>query len=192
MNCRPGKEFPSNDSIGNFLNNSKKGVVLISFGSVLKDSNLSEDKRQSLLSIFKNFPEYDFIWKWTEDVKNLPKNVLKSNWLPQQDILAHPNLKVFITHVGQGSFQETLCHQKPVIAVPISGDQPVNAMEVKRLGIGIPLAINDWSEANFYDALNNVLHDPKYTEAAKTVGSAMNDQIDRPLDRAVWWVEHVM
>ena len=54
------------------------------------------------------------------------------------------------------------------------------------------MAINDWSEANFYDALNNVLHDPKYTEAAKMVGSAMNDQIDRPLDRAVWWIEHVM
>ena len=59
-----------------------------------------------------------------------------SNWLPQQDVLAHPNLKVFITHAGQSSFQETLCHQKPVVAIPVSGDQPINALEVERLGFG--------------------------------------------------------
>ena len=41
-------------------------------------------------------------------------------------------------------------------------------------------------------ALDQVLHNPKYAEAAKSVGSLMNDQITRPLDRAIWWMEHVM
>ena len=41
-------------------------------------------------------------------------------------------------------------------------------------------------------ALDKLLHDPKFAEAAKEVGSTLNDQITRPLDRAIWWVEHVM
>ena len=41
-------------------------------------------------------------------------------------------------------------------------------------------------------ALDTLLHDPKFAEAAKEMGSTLNDQITRPLDRAIWWVEHVM
>jgi hypothetical protein len=41
-------------------------------------------------------------------------------------------------------------------------------------------------------ALEKLLHDPKFAEAAKEIGSTLNDQITRPLDRAIWWVEHVM
>ncbi len=45
----------------------------------------------------------------------LPSNVMTSKWLPQQDVLAHKNTKLFITHAGQSSFQETLCHKKPAV-----------------------------------------------------------------------------
>ena len=41
------------------------------------------------------------LWKWDEDnIADLPKNVMTQKWVPQQDILAHPNLKLFVTHGG--------------------------------------------------------------------------------------------
>ena len=41
------------------------------------------------------------LWKWDEDnIADLPKNVMIQKWVPQQDILAHPNLKLFVTHGG--------------------------------------------------------------------------------------------
>ena len=192
MNCRPGNPFPTGDVIGDFLKNSKKGVIFISFGSIIKGSLMTPDKKQIFLNVFQKFSQYDFIWKWDEKLPDLPKNVLVANWLPQQDILAHPNLKLFITHGGQSSFQESLCYQKPMVAIPVFGDQPLNAKEVKRLGVGLYTPFSSLNEEELINAIHDVLHDPKYTEAAKALGSAMNDQITRPLDRAVWWIEHVM
>jgi len=46
------------------------------------------------LRVFENI-NMPVIWKWDTDVaKDVPKNVLIKDWLPQQDLLAHPNLKV--------------------------------------------------------------------------------------------------
>lgn len=101
MNCIPGQSFEKGDKIGDFLANSKNGVVFVSFGSVIKASLMTEENKNILLNVFKRFPQYDFIWKWDQDsMPGKPDNVLLSKWLPQRDILAHPKLKVFITHAG--------------------------------------------------------------------------------------------
>ena len=162
------------------MDKSKNGVIYLSFGSALKGSLMTEENRKLLLNALGRFKQYDVIWKWeTEEMPDKPENVMLSKWLPQQEILGHPNLKVFITHAGQSSFQETLCHQKPVVAIPISGDQPNNAAEVERLGFGISQPWLSLDEDELYNALDKVLHDPKYTEAAKRVGSTLNDQFEQ-------------
>ena len=50
-------------------------------------------------------------------MEGLPDNVKLSKWLPQQDILGHPNTRLFITAAGQSSSQETLCHKTPVVGI---------------------------------------------------------------------------
>ena len=99
---------------------------------------------------------------------------------------------MFITHAGQSSTQELLCHQKPGLAVPVQGDQPINAKELVRMGAGLSVPYPTLNEEDLYQALDQLLHDPKFSQAAQEIGSTLNDQITRPLDRAVWWVEHVM
>ena len=63
MTYRPGKPFSSDDKIGQFLANSKKGVVYISFGTVIKSSLMSDQTKEIFRKMFLKFSDYDFIWK---------------------------------------------------------------------------------------------------------------------------------
>lgn len=103
----------------NFLNNAvDTGAILVSFGAMLKSSKMSRKKKDILKRVFKSL-DVKVIWKWEDDLTDdeLKKNekMLIAKWVPQQEILSHPNVKLFITHGGQSGFQEALCHQKPMV-----------------------------------------------------------------------------
>lgn len=121
MNCRPAQKLPQD--IKSFMDASgDDGVILVSFGTVLRASMMSEEMLSTLTNVFRQLKQR-VLWKWeSEDMADKPDNVMLSKWLPQQDILAHPKLRLFITHGGQSSTQEALCHKKPVVneAFPIT------------------------------------------------------------------------
>ncbi len=114
MNCKPGKPLPQD--LERFIEESgEHGVIFVSFGSVLKSSMMSDNLRKSFLTVFGQLKQR-VIWKWeSEEMQDQPANLMLSKWLPQPDILAHPKLKLFITHGGQSSSQEALCHKKPTV-----------------------------------------------------------------------------
>jgi glucuronosyltransferase len=54
-------------------------------------------------------------------------NILVRAWLPQQDLLGHPVVKVFLTHGGIHSVYEALWHGQPMVVMPLATDQFDNA-----------------------------------------------------------------
>ena len=80
---------------------------------------MGQSKKDALLKVFRKLPQ-QIIWKWEggDEFKDKPKNLFVSQWLPQQDILGHNNTKLFITHGGQSSVQESWCHKVPMVNVP--------------------------------------------------------------------------
>ena len=85
----------------------------------MKAAEMPESQRLLLLNVFSRLKQR-VLWKWeTEVMEDKPQNVMLSKWLPQQDILGHPNLRVFVSHGGQSSCQESLCHQKPMVCYQI-------------------------------------------------------------------------
>ena len=54
------------------------------------------------------------ILKWeTDHIEGKPANVHLRKWLPQADLLAHPNLKAFVYSAGYYSFEESIFYRKP-------------------------------------------------------------------------------
>jgi hypothetical protein len=76
---------------------------------------MPEETKKVFLNVFSRLKQR-VIWKWeTEEMEGLPPNVMLKKWLPQQDILGHKNIKLFITHGGLLSTQEAIYHGVPLI-----------------------------------------------------------------------------
>lgn len=71
------------------------------------------------------------------------------DWAPQTAILMHPNVSVFLTHGGAGSFYEGLYSGKRLVVFPFFGDQYTNAFNIERNKLGDFLRHEtDQAEAN--------------------------------------------
>ena len=66
----------------------------------------------------------------TEETLNLSPNVKLIDWAPQNDVLGHPAVKAFVMQGGINSLYEAVHHAKPVVSIPVIGDQPVNSGKV--------------------------------------------------------------
>ena len=119
MSCRANPK-PLPDDLANFVESAEHGVIYVSFGSVIKASKMPEDKRKMMLNVFSRLKQ-KVIWKWETEMADAPDNVLISSWLPQTSLLAHRNVKVFVTHGGAGSTQETICHKTPIVGGEMFG-----------------------------------------------------------------------
>ncbi|GLZ36486.1 glycosyl transferase [Actinokineospora sp. NBRC 105648] len=64
----------------------------------------------------------------------LPSNVEVHGWLPHLEVLAHTD--VFLSHAGLGSVMGALHQGVPLVVVPASPEDWVNARRVAELGLG--------------------------------------------------------
>ena len=74
----------------------------------------------------------------------------------------------------------------------MSGDQPANADYLQHAGVGEKIQFQELSEEKLYNALQKVLNNPSYKAKVTDLGSLLNDQINKPLDRAIWWIEYLI
>lgn len=100
--------------------------------------------------------------KWeSNELEGKPDNVFINKWLPQDDILAHPNLKVFISHCGLGSVVEAKFHGVPIVGIPLGIDQNGNVDSIIKEGWAEKVQIETLNEIELETALRKVLNEPK-------------------------------
>ena len=115
-----------------------------------------------------------------------------SKWLPQQDLLAHPNLKVFVTHGGLLSVQEAIYHGTILVGTPLANDQKPNLMHVERNNVGLMLDWENLSVEVLVEAVQRALTDDTMAASMKTLSTRFKDTKEHPVKKAAWWVEYVI
>lgn len=192
MQIKEAKPVPKD--LDDFLKKGKKGSVFLALGTNFRSDELGKDKIDMVVEAFRQFPDYNFLWKFetTEMLKDLPPNVKISAWLPQNDILAHPSVKLFITHGGLLSTHETTWWGKPQVGIPIYSDQHRNIQRSVSAGVAQKVDFLTISVKSLISAISEVLGNPKYRKKMEIRSKNFRDQPEKPMDRAAWWCEYII
>lgn len=130
-------------------------------GSFIQGNTLPEYLRLQIVKSFSKLKQR-VLWKWeTETMADLPPNVKLGKWLPQQSILSHPNIRMFITHGGILSLQEAVCYGVPLLGIPIFNDQHGNLELSRRKGMGLILHLNNIKEETLTNSIEVILNDQR-------------------------------
>ncbi|KAI8510612.1 UDP-glucuronosyltransferase 2A1 [Branchiostoma belcheri] len=179
------------DDLELFMQSSgSAGVVVVSFGSQAKTIN--PERAEVMAAAFEQLRQ-KVVWRYTgEKPAGLGNNTKLMSWLPQNDLLGHSKTKAFVTHTGINGVFEALYHGVPMVCLPLFGDQPGNAARVVSRGLGVRLDFNTFTTETLYQAIMQVLTDKSYRETAARLSRLHRDQPQSPMERAVWWIEHVI
>ncbi|XP_041378128.1 UDP-glucuronosyltransferase 2B15-like [Gigantopelta aegis] len=185
LTARPPAPLPS--ELKTYLDNSKTGVILVSFGSLLKLESAEPIKR--LVFALNQLP-YDVILKSKRNSQE--SNVKILDWLPQNDVLAHPNIRLFVSHCGKNGFFESLYHSVPIICTPLNGDAFQTAIKVKHHRIGTTMDILTATSEEMVQTLKSVLNDSSISSNMRRMSHLFRDRPETGAERGASAIEHVV
>jgi MGT family glycosyltransferase len=93
-----------------------------------------------------------------EHLGQLPDWVQVRPTVPQPAVLSVAD--AFVTHAGMGSCTEALWYAVPMVAIPQTVDQPLNAAQLEELGVGRHLTADPPGSGDIRDAIRYVATDP--------------------------------
>ncbi|XP_017113520.1 UDP-glucosyltransferase 2 [Drosophila elegans] len=175
-----------------FIDEAEYGVIYFALGVEQTSKDLPEETKKMLLESFESMPQR-VIWKFEDErPENLTSNIYLSELLPQQAILAHPNVKLFISHGGMLSVIEATYYAKPVLGLPLFFDQFRNLEVLIEEEAALQLNINSITKKDFKDTVYSLINQPKYRENTLAMSQKLRDQPMHPLETAIYWTEYVM
>ncbi|MBI2570817.1 MAG: glycosyltransferase family 1 protein [Candidatus Schekmanbacteria bacterium] len=101
----------------------------------------------------------------------IPANVLLFPRVPQVDLL--PRVDAVVSHGGNNTVNETLAAGRPLLVMPVGGEQGDNASRVEWLGAGLRADLKRASAAEIREKTNRLLTESTFRERAAVLGAAL-------------------
>ena len=185
------KALPLPKDFQEFADGAKDGLIILSFGSVKVLQTAWKDLKPIIMNVLGKLPQRAIVQYGLDDVHDVPKNVWLVKWMPQNDLLGHPNTKVFITHGGNNGQLEAIYHGVPVLTIPFVGDQPFNSIQAKSRGFGLVWDRFANTESDLYDSLTEIINNKKYSQSIKKCSEIMKS-MPSSQETTVFWVNHIL
>lgn len=110
------------------------------------------------------------------DLGPLPANTVAERYIPHDTVL--PRVDAVVCHAGFGTTMAALAHDLPVVAIPLSADQPVHAQRCAELGAGLTLPYDTVTAEAVTSAVRTVLEDAGIRHAAADLGREIRGMPD--------------
>ncbi|XP_056637304.1 UDP-glycosyltransferase UGT5-like [Diorhabda sublineata] len=176
-----------------YLDNAEEGCIYFSLGTNVKNSMMTNEKIHIIIDTLSELP-YKILWKYDgTDIIDVPENIKLIPWAPQQDILRHPNVKLFITQGGMQSLEESVINHKPMVMLPMFADQAANARRMEHRGVSKTVPHKPLPrKEEFKSIVLEVIQNPKYKENIIKMADLLLDQPETGTEKAVLWLEHIL
>ncbi|XP_056250152.1 UDP-glucuronosyltransferase 2A2-like [Seriola aureovittata] len=187
--CKPAKPLPQH--LEEFVQSSgEHGVIIMSLGTLIGE--LPHDLANEIAAAFAKLPQ-KVIWRYKGDrPATVGNNTLLVDWMPQNDLLGHPKIKLFVSHGGTNGIYEAIYHGVPIVGIPIVFDQADNLSRLRAKGVTKVMDISVLDRTALQTAIEEVLTEPSYRMNMQRLSRLHRDQPMKPLDTALFWIEFVM
>ncbi|XP_047235069.1 UDP-glucuronosyltransferase 2A2-like isoform X2 [Girardinichthys multiradiatus] len=187
--CKPSQPLPTD--LEKFVQSAgEHGVIIMTLGTLV--NALPKAVADEIASVFAKMPQ-KVIWRHKgERPSTLGNNTLILDWMPQKDLLGHPQIKVFVAHGGTNGVQEAIYYGVPVLGIPLFFDQYDNLLRLQERGGAKIIQLADVNGHTFEEGIKEILYKDSYRQNMQRLSSLHRDQPLPPMDQAVFWIEYVI
>jgi zeaxanthin glucosyltransferase len=122
----------------------------------------------------------------SKQIRSLPANAIVVNDAPQVELLKRATL--CITHAGLNTALESLAQGVPMVAIPITNDQPGVAARIAHTKTGAYIPIQHLTVAGLATLIDEVLDNPDYRQNAQHLKKVIIET--KGLEKAADLLEH--
>lgn len=155
---------------------STKPVIYVSPGTI---ASLSKEQIHKLIDALSS-DKYRVLWKLSKtDMhhiadKHIPESIRIVHWISSVlGHLAHPNVKMFISHCGINSVYESIWLGTPVICLPMFFDQYHMDNQVQNAGVGLSLDKFKFTSNELKTKIEQILNNNNYSRNIERVQAQM-------------------
>ena len=185
--CQPAQRLP--DDLQRFMDEAKDGVIIVALGTAF--DYMPDEISIKFCKAFGKIRQ-KVLWKTKKaPLCDVPDNIKIMPWILQNDVLAHTNTRLFLSHCGINSMIEAVHHAVPILGFPLTLDQPFNAEVIKRKGLGIVTHMRNFTAESLLKAMNKILESEEIAANMRRASAIMADKPVPASKRISFWVNHL-
>lgn len=176
-----------------FMDESYSGIVYVNLDSATLKAFVETERLEKFVNILENL-NLDILWNLNElpfEV-NMTRRLYQSAVIPQEDVLAHPNTRLFITTGSQRDIEDAIHHTVPVLGFSFSSTLEHYLLQIEKHNAGIVSHFDLESSITILSKMEEIAQNDMYKLNMLRLNQLVTDAPQIPRDRAVWWIEYVM
>ncbi|CAH0545934.1 unnamed protein product [Brassicogethes aeneus] len=175
-------------AIKEFLDTSTHGIIYINLD--FKDSKIEKRIVKLLCESLSHLP-YHVLWNYNSRKNMNSFKFMVRPDLPQADILAHKNVKLFITDGDILSIEQSVINDVPLIGIPLYFDQKPYVNVIERKQIGKVIDAKNITEQMLKNTVVEVAECKKFKKNVQKVGFLLREE-PAGLPKIIWWIEFII
>lgn len=177
------------EDLAQFLDQSEEPIVYVNLDL---DPVVDHYRLEKIINSLESV-QATIVWNWNQgQFVNTSTRIYQSFSLPQEEILAHPKVKLFITSGGQRNIEDAIHHRVPVLGVSYSTSLEHYLRQISKYEAGIISLIDFETQTTITDKLQDAFQLELYQSNMDKLNRLLADQPMDSLERATWWIEYVM